>query len=262
MNQEMQTGYAPVNGLSMYYEIHGAGDPLLLIHGGGSSIDVTFGRILPYLAAHYRVIGMDLQGHGRTKKRGENSTFAQDADDVHALMRHLGLPKAHVFGFSNGGNTAMELALRHPGSIDRLIMSACFCRKEGAVPGFWAGMQHATIAVMPQALKDAYMALNNDEAGLQTMFMLDYQRMMNFPDLSDDDLRKIGVKTLVLTSNGDVVTPEHALHMSRTMPAAELVILRGYHGEFLGELLSGREKSRMPEFSAELVHEFLSEKQA
>ncbi|MBE7177014.1 MAG: alpha/beta hydrolase [Mucilaginibacter polytrichastri] len=255
-----KSGFAPVNGLNMYYEIHGSGAPLVIIHGGGSSIDVTFGRILPFLARYFRVIGMDLQGHGRTNARGTTSTFSADADDVFALMQHLDMQRAHIFGFSNGANTAMELAVRHPEVIDRLILSANFCRKDGAVAGFWDGMQGASIEMMPLPLKEAYLGLGNTEEDLLRMFNLDYQRMMNFPDWSDDDLKKLRAKTLVLSSFADVVSPEHALHMSRTIPDAELVILRGYHGEFLGELITGNDESRMPEAATEIVREFLNGK--
>src|SRR5690242_11657662 len=101
--QQSQTGrYATVNGLKMYYEIHGSGQPLVLIHGGGSTIKSTFGRILPDLAKTHRVIAVELQAHGHTADIDRPLSFEQDADDVAALLKQLHIEKADVMGFSNG----------------------------------------------------------------------------------------------------------------------------------------------------------------
>jgi len=110
--QNFKSAHAPVNGIQMYYEIHGAGQPLVLIHGGGSTIYTSFGRILPLLAKKYQVIAMELQAHGHTSDRDAPESFAQDADDVAALLHQLNISEADILGFSNGGQTAMQLAMR------------------------------------------------------------------------------------------------------------------------------------------------------
>lgn len=255
--KDFKIGYAPVNGLDMYYEIHGEGKPLVLIHGGGSSIYVTFGRILPELAKHYQVIGVDLAAHGLTKDRGEAITFEQDADDVYALLQHLKITKAHVFGFSNGGQTAMQLAIRHPESVDRLIVASTFYKKNGCFPGFFEGLAQGDISMMPQPLKDEYLKLNNDEKGLQLMFKRDHDRMLAFTDWSDADIHSIKAKTLYIAANKDVVTTQHVLDMAALTPNAEAVILRGYHGEYLGEILAEKQGSKIPQLTVEIVREFL-----
>jgi pimeloyl-ACP methyl ester carboxylesterase len=255
--------YANVNGLTMHYKIVGEGPQLVLIHGGGSTIATTFTQIMPHLAKHYKILAMDLQGHGKTKARAvfSGNTTPEDAEDVYALMQEVGFHKAHIFGFSKGGASAMYLATRHPEVVDRLVIAGIFCRKGGAIPGFWDGFQNATVDMMPPALRDAYLVeTDNDVQGLQTMFELDCKSMVAWEDWSDEDLKKIQAKTLVLAAFNDVVTPEHALHMARTILNAELVILRGNHGEHLGDVSSnGGQGSRMPEFTAELLHEFLSD---
>src|SRR3954467_5938404 len=127
-----QTGFAPVNGLDIYYEIYGNGKPLVLIHGGGSTIQTTFGNIIPLLAEKYKLIAVELQSHGHTKDRDEPESFKQDADDVAGLLNYLKIDQASFFGFSNGGHTSMQLANDHPGLIEKLIIASSFYTREGA----------------------------------------------------------------------------------------------------------------------------------
>src|SRR5713226_6395711 len=116
MEKLKTSGYAPINGLDMYYEIYGAGAmPLVLIHGGGSTIETTFGNILPLLSDYGKVIAVELQAHGRTNDRDAPESFEQDADDVAALLHYLKVDKANFLGFSNGGTTTMQIAISHPG---------------------------------------------------------------------------------------------------------------------------------------------------
>ena len=105
--QDSRSGYASVDELKMYYEIHGKGAPLVLIHGGGSTIQTSFGRVLHSFAKERQVIAVELQGHGHTPDINRLETFEQDADDVAALMQYLKIENADFFGFSNGGNTTM-----------------------------------------------------------------------------------------------------------------------------------------------------------
>ncbi|MDZ4846107.1 MAG: alpha/beta hydrolase [Chitinophagales bacterium] len=98
----------------MYYEIHGTGAPLVLIHGGSSTIQTTFGRVLPVFAKTHKVIAVEMQAHGRTADIDRPLSFEQDADDVAALLKYLNISKADIFGFSNGASTTLQLAIRHP----------------------------------------------------------------------------------------------------------------------------------------------------
>ena len=120
-----QAGHAPVNGLQMYYEIHGAGGiPLLLLHGGLFNIDLQFGPLLPGLAATRQVIATDFQGHGRTGDIDRPLTSAGLASDVVGLLGHLGIARADVFGFSVGGAVALQLAIKHAGLVRQLVVSS------------------------------------------------------------------------------------------------------------------------------------------
>jgi len=251
------TGYAPVNGIRMYYETHGQGEPLVLIHGGGSTIQTSFGRILPLLSQHYKVIAVELQAHGHTSDRDAPESFEQDADDVAALLKYLSISNAHILGFSNGGNTAMRIAMRHPELVNKLVAISSFYKREGMIPGFFEGMQHATIDVMPALLKKYYLEINNDEKGLLAMFTKDRDRMLHFKDWNDDELRSIESPTLLICGDRDVMTTEHTVKMSRLIPNAQLMIHPGTHGSCIGEVCAVEEGSRMPEMTTEMIREFL-----
>src|SRR5688500_11843831 len=205
--------HAPVNGIEMYYEIHGHGDgpPLVLLHGGGSTIEVTWGRALPFLARHRRVIAVEEQGHGRTTDRDGPVRFDTSADDVAALLEHLEIDQADFFGFSNGASIALHVAIRHPERIRKLIFASSFTKRSGAHDQLWEFMAKADFSNMPQPLKDAFLKVNPDPARLRRMHDKDAQRMRNFEDVPDEAVRGIRAATLVLLGDRDIVRPEHAL---------------------------------------------------
>ncbi|TMI94820.1 MAG: alpha/beta hydrolase [Bacteroidetes bacterium] len=252
------SGYASVNGLEMYYEIHGEGMPLVLIHGGGSTIQTSFGKILPLLAQNYKVIAVELQAHGHTSDRNSPESFEQDADDVAGLMQYLKISKASFLGFSNGGNTAMQIAIRHSTLADKLVIISSFYKREGMIPGFFEGMQQATLENMPALLKTYYLQINNDQEGLQRMFNKDRERMLNFKDWKDEDLTSIKNPSLIICGDKDVVTREHTVKMSQIIPNAQLLILPGTHGSFIGEVCSIEEGSKIPEATVTMIKEFLN----
>lgn len=251
--------YAQVNGLRLYYELHGPerGVPLVLLHGGGSTIDVTFGRVLPFLSRNRRVIALEEQGHGRTSDREGPVRFESSADDVAALLAQLDVGAADVFGFSNGASVALQLALRHPAQVRRLVFASSFTRRDGAQPGFWSFMEQADFSSMPQPLKDAFLAVNPDPQQLRTMAAKDRERMVSFVDVPDERIRSVRAPTLVVAGDRDIVRLEHAVELSRLIPDARLLVLPGGHGDYLGELVMTRGETRLPELTAGLVEAFL-----
>jgi pimeloyl-ACP methyl ester carboxylesterase len=243
----------------MYYEIHGQGKRVVLIHGGGSTIQTTFGRTLPQFAKRYQVIAVELQGHGHTSDRDTEESFQQDAADVAALLEYLKIKKAHFIGFSNGGHTAMQIAMSYPAIVDKLVLISSFYKRDGTVPGFFDGLQAATLDNMPARLKADYLRINSDPEGLQAMFTKDRNRMLHFKDWNDDEIHTIQAPTLVMVGDHDVVTQEHATRMCRLISNARLMILPGTHGSFIGEACSAAEGSRMPELTVMMIEEFLTE---
>jgi pimeloyl-ACP methyl ester carboxylesterase len=250
--------YALVNGIKMYYEIHGTGHPLVLIHGGGSTMHTSFDKIIPELAKTHMVIGVDLQNHGRTSARDILETFEQDADDVATLLTQLNITGADVVGFSNGGSTTLQLGIRHPELVHKLVAISAVYKRNGMFPWFWDMMKNPTLAGMPQVYKDVYLAIpGNTQAGLQNMHDKDAQRMVNFKDWPDEQIKSIQAPTLVIVSDQDVVTPEHAIEMSRLLPHGRLAIMPGTHGEFMGEIMAPNPDSKVPALFVAMLNEFL-----
>jgi pimeloyl-ACP methyl ester carboxylesterase len=255
----VESGYAPVNGIRMYYEVHGrkSGIPLVLLHGGGSTIESTFGRVLPFLSEDRRVIALEEQGHGRTSDRDQPVSFETSADDVDALLEHLHVQSADVLGFSNGGSIALQLAIRHPKRVRKLIFASSFTKRAGAIPQLWSFIGQADISNMPQPLKDAFLKVNPDEKKLKTMHDKDARRMQTFKDVPDDAVRSVKAPTLIIMGDRDVATPEHAVELSHLFPNARLLILPGGHGEYLGEVTTLAD-AHYPELTARLVSQFLA----
>lgn len=255
------SGHAPVNGIQMYYEIHGnsSGLPLVLIHGGGSTIETTFGVILPMLAAHNKVIAVELQAHGRTSDRNAPETFEQDASDVAALLKYLKVDKANIMGFSDGGCTTMQLAMSHPELLNKIVVVSSNYQREGMVPGFFEGLQNATLKDMPEPLKAGFLKVTPDKDRLQNVFEKDRSRRLVFQDWPDAALQSIKTPALIMAGDKDVITTEHIVKLSHLIPGAQLVILPGMHGTLLGEICSAKKGSRQPEITATLVQEFLNE---
>lgn len=258
-SKAVESGYAPVNGIRMYHEVHGRGEgvPLVLLHGGGSTIEVTFGRVLPVFAGSRRVIAVEEQGHGRTSDRDAGVTFESSADDVAALLRHLKVEKADIFGFSNGASVALQVAIRHPQLVRKMVFASSMTKRDGAQPQLWEFIKQADFANMPQPLKDAFLRVNPDERQLRTMHDKDAARMQGFEDVPDALVRSIGAPTLIVLGDQDIVKLEHGVELTRLIPGARLLILPGGHGDYLGEAVMTQKETRQPELTARLIEEFL-----
>lgn len=257
MTSDYKSGFAPVNGIKMYYEIHGAGDVLVLIHGGGSTISSNYSRIIPLLSQHFRVVAMELQAHGRTSDRDADESFEQDADDVAALLHYLNLPGANVIGFSNGGNTAMQLAVRHPALVNKLVLASAFYKRDGMVQGFFEGLEKATLNDMPMPLQEAFLKVNPDKNALRNMFEKDRKRMVVFKDWNEEILKSIRAKTLVVCGDKDVNTVTHAAEMAALIPQSRMLVMPSGHGAYIGDDVDLDQNSRLPEYITGIITEFL-----
>jgi pimeloyl-ACP methyl ester carboxylesterase len=224
-----QKGHAPVNGVQIYYEVHGSssdrGTPLVLLHGGGSTFETSFAEILPALAKSRRVIVYDRQGHGRTGDVDRPFSFQQSAEDAVGLLRALGVSRADFMGFSNGGQIAIQIALAHPDVVRKLVIESAMFSREGADPAFWAGFDQAKLEDMPAELREAYLRVAPRPADLTAMFWKSVNQMKAFQGWTAEEMRSIRAPALVLQGDRDVVRPEHGVAMYRLLPNAQLAIL-------------------------------------
>lgn len=228
----MKTGYAPVNGLRLYFEVHGTPrpghPPLVLLHGGGDTIETSFKQILPVLAHHRQVIAFEQQGYGRTADIADRPfSFEQSADDTAVLLTHLGIEQADLLGFSNGGTIALQVAIRHPRQVRKLILVSTLFGRDGVDPSFWEFMQNARLENMPLELQEAYRRVAPQPENLRLMHDKAAQRMRDFRDIPREALRAIEAPALVVVADADVVRPEHAVELTRLLPRTRLAILPG-----------------------------------
>lgn len=253
-----QNGHVAVNGIQMYYEVHGsaAGVPLVLLPGGGSTIDATFSKVLPLFAASRRTIALEEQGHGRTSDRDQPISFETSADDVAMLAHELGYRRVDILGFSNGASVGLQVAIRHPDLVRKLVFASAMTRRDGAHPGLWEFMAQADISNMPQPLKDAFLAVTPDPARLKVMHDKDAERMRNFADVPESLVRSVRAAVMIVVGDRDIVRLEHALDLSRQIPDARLLVLPAGHGDYLGEILTPNAGSN-PAITTRLIEEFL-----
>jgi pimeloyl-ACP methyl ester carboxylesterase len=203
--------YAEVNGLKLYFETHGAGRPLILLHGGLGSGEM-FGPILPALAERHQVIAPDLQGHGRTADIDRPIDVRLMADDIAALIEHLGLDEPDVVGYSLGGGVALLTAIKYPAMVRRLVVASANVRRDAIYPEMLA-QQGQVGAAAADFMKDT------------PMYQL-YQRVAprpeDFPRLLDkmgagmaedfdftEEVRGLQVPTLIVAADADMAPPSH-----------------------------------------------------
>lgn len=254
-----EKGYKTVNGIRMYYEIYGSGKPLVLIHGGGSSMLFDFQEVIQRLEGKFRLIGIDLQNHGMTEHRDIPETFEQDAHDVAALLKEINIEKASFWGFSNGGNTVMQIAHLYPELVEKLIVASAFFKRSGMMDGFFEGMQEATLESMPEPFKINFLNLNPDFSKLENLFDKDSKRMQTFEDWSEDILTSIQSPTLLITGDKDVMKPEHTVEMWRLMPDSQLMILPATHGSYMMKDFNGNLDHNLINFTVAEVEKFLNQ---
>lgn len=257
-NMQMTNGYAEVNGLKMYYEIYGHGKPIVLIHGGGSTIQTSFEKLIPLLTKNRKVLAVELQAHGRTNDRSADLTFEQDADDVVALLQKLNIDKADFLGFSNGGTTSLQIAIRHPKIVDKMILCSALAKRNGVPDWFWGFMSQAKLENMPNQLKEAYRKVAANADDLQVMHDKDVKRMVNFKDIPDEQIKAIKSPNLIIIGDKDVITPEHATELHKLLANSELAIIPGGHGEYIGEITTLKANFKEGNLALPLIEKFLN----
>jgi pimeloyl-ACP methyl ester carboxylesterase len=216
--------YADVNGLNLYYEQHGEGPPLVLLHGGLVTIELSFGAAIPFLAEHRRVIAVELQGHGRTADIDRPMAFEHLASDVVGLLDHLGIEEADVFGFSNGGLTTYELLVNHPGRIRRAVVASADHRNHR---GGEVHPERLPTEADFTAMRDAYAAVAPDPAHFEAFAEKTVAMVRDFGGWTDDQLRGIEAPVLVMIGDTDFILVPDAAEAAALLPHGQLAVLPG-----------------------------------
>ena len=222
------TGYAPVNGLQMWYERHGEGRPLVLLHGNLSTIGVDFGGIIPSLAKGHQVIGVEQQAHGHTADIDRPLSIQQWADDTAALLGHLGIERADLFGYSSGSTVALQLAIEQPQLVGKLVLASASYRLDGLHPGLMDNIQELGpehLAGTPFEQDYAKVAPN---PGDWPKLIEKITRMdADLPEWTADDIRNLAAPTMLIIGDSDIVKPEHAVEMFRLLGGGVIGDLAG-----------------------------------
>lgn len=222
------SGYVEVNGVKLYHEIHGRGEPVLLLHGGlGSSVE--FAPVIPALAAHHRVILYDRRGHGRSYDTPEPFVYAAMAAEARAFMDAIGVASAAVVGFSDGGVVGYHLASAYPGRVTRLLASGANYRVNGMTPATieWirTRMNPATIAEDVPGLVASYDRRGQAGDDLASFLKRSRELWLRDPYIGADELRRITIPVLLLAGDTNDLTPEHMLEIRRLIAGSQLGIV-------------------------------------
>lgn len=234
---EPESGTVPVNGMQMYYEASGEGDPLIVLHGAYMTIP-DMGAIIPKLAGTHRVIALEFQGHGRTNDIDRPITYPNLADDVAAFMDAMKIEKADVFGYSMGAATGLQLAIRHPEKVDQLVAASVAYDAKGWQPAFTAMIPTMSVEMfttMPQ-MEESYRKLAVNPEGFEGLATKLIQ-LEKEPMAWEEDVKTLKTPILIIAGDADVSTLEHNValfrllggggmgDMGQPLPASRLAVL-------------------------------------
>jgi pimeloyl-ACP methyl ester carboxylesterase len=263
----VEHGYVPVNGLKMYYEIHGSGRPLVLLHGNLSTIGTSFGKVLPLLASTRRIIAVEQQGHGHTADIDRPFSIKQWAEDTTTLLRHLGIEQADFFGYSSGGAVALEIALSSPALVRKLVWAGgTSYRRDGHYPELLA----AGDAIKPEDLdgspfQQKYASVAPHPENWHRLVAKIAALDRTIEDWSREAIQSIKAPTLLIIGDSDIVRPEHVVEMFRLLgggvvgdlvglPRSQLAVLPGTthvtladRAEWLASMITAFLDAPMPE---------------
>lgn len=218
--QPTRSGHLPINGLQLYYEVHGElgaseTTPLLLIPGGFLSTD-SMTQWVAGFAAQRPVVVFDQQGHGRTAETPRAMSYEQFGDDAAELLGALEIQQAHVMGYSQGGGVALQLALRHPQLVTKVIILSATYRQDGWYPSVLRGLEELSADLFANTpIEKAFRAHTADPAAFDAYVAK--MRVLGFEDqnISDEQMRSIRARTMVVVGDADAVRLEHAVAMYR-----------------------------------------------
>jgi pimeloyl-ACP methyl ester carboxylesterase len=229
-------GYAPVNGLELYYETHGAGEPLVVLPGAYMTVELM-GDLVPALAKSRKVIAVEFQGHGHTADIDRPLSYESFADDTAALLEHLGIDRADVYGYSLGGGVALQLGLRHPSRVRKLVIASASYSSRGMYPEVLGGIENITPEMFDGTpWRDAYQRTAPDPAAFP--ILVEKLKQLDMTPF-DWPINELAAPAFILIGDSDGTRLEHAVDMFRRLgggvfgdlapelPTSQLAILPG-----------------------------------
>jgi pimeloyl-ACP methyl ester carboxylesterase len=210
-----KSGYAPVNGLRIYYEVYGEGKPLVLLHGSFMNISTNYGHLIPELAKTRKIIALEFQGHGRTADSDRPFSFESLADDVAGVIKYLSIDSADILGYSLGGTVALQLAIRHPQLVHKLVLASAVFKSDG-----WSAETRAIFPVIKPEffehtpIKTAYDSLAPDPAHWAVM-VNKLLKLVNTTYDFTEKAKTVKKPFLFILGDSDGIEPEHAAQMFR-----------------------------------------------
>ncbi|HEX6890302.1 MAG TPA: alpha/beta hydrolase [Chryseolinea sp.] len=233
------SGYAPVNGLKMYYEIHGDGKPLVLLHGSYMTIDLNFAQLIPELAKNHKVIALEMQGHGRTGDIDRAYSYSSLASDIDGLLNHLKIDSADILGYSLGGTVAFELAIKHPERVTSLVIISSVFRLNGWIKS----ARDIFPTIKPEFFENTPLKTEYDRLAPDKSHWKDWVNKMVASeivpfDLGADNIKALKCPVLIISGDNDGVDLNHVAEMYRLcgggvfgdiagLPKSRLAILPG-----------------------------------
>lgn len=240
MTKESHGGYADVNGLKMYYEVYGEGKPVLLLPGALSGINTAFGKLIPLLATERQVIAVEFRGYGHTADIPERPlSYEQLVDDVIELLCVLDISQTDIFGYSTGAGVALQVAIRRPDVIRKLILASVSYKSSGRHPElkmlFNPEFMREALKGSPYEAEYLNTAPRPEDWPKQLAKVRTFEQKVQ--DWSEDEIRKVKAPALIIAGDADIVQPEHVLALYKlfgggslgelSMPTSQLAILPG-----------------------------------
>ncbi|WP_394830579.1 alpha/beta hydrolase [Pendulispora rubella] len=219
--------YTPVNGMQMYYEESGQGEPLVVLNGGLCTIASCVGPLLPSWAKTRRVIAVEQQAHGHTNDIDRPMTYDHMAEDVVVLLERLGIAKADFFGYSDGGIVALRLGIRHPNVIRRMVTLSAYHDNRALQPGLLEQMEQLTPEALPPSMRDEYAKVAPDPSKWPVLVEKVKRLGLDFQGFPDSEMRTIPVPVLIVMGDHDIMTAPYGEELSRLLPNAQLAVLPG-----------------------------------
>jgi pimeloyl-ACP methyl ester carboxylesterase len=236
----VKSGYAQVNGLSMYYEVHGQGQPLVLLHGSFGTIDGMFSTMIPAFARDRQVIAFEMQGHGHTADMDRPMRYETMADDVYAALQQIGVKQADFLGYSMGGGISLQMAIRHPEAVRKLVIVSAAASRNGWYPEIRVAFDGMSSAIAPMMMAspmyDAYKAVAPNPDAFPALL----DRVGDFTRVDYDWTREVaGIRApaLIVAGDADGVQLDHVVQMFASLggtnvdhaqfgkPASQLLII-------------------------------------